>query len=129
MDDDETIPVPYRGWWRIVETSRWATKHLDSLGPALLSVTGTDDRLRMHCLLAYVTHRATKSGVSFTWHGAWEYDQVSGSGRVVLAKDGRLKGTLRIARGDSSTFIATRLAKPPVPIASPPSYGEKWGRR
>lgn len=25
---------------------------LDSLGPALLSLTGHDDRLRMHCLVA-----------------------------------------------------------------------------
>ncbi len=30
--------------------------------------------------------------MSFTWEGAWEYDRMSGSGRVTLRKDGRLKG-------------------------------------
>jgi hypothetical protein len=29
-----------RGWWRILETSQWANKSLDTLGPALISITG-----------------------------------------------------------------------------------------
>jgi hypothetical protein len=85
----ETIPLEYRGWWRITETSQWSSKFLDDLGPAMLSLTGDTDRLRMHCLLAYVNCRPTKTGVSFTWEGAWEYDQMSGSGRVTLGKDGK----------------------------------------
>jgi hypothetical protein len=32
--------------------------------------TGYGDRLRMHCLLAYVNCRPTKTGVSFTWEGS-----------------------------------------------------------
>src|SRR5258708_27485385 len=92
----DSIPSEYHGWWRITETSQWSGKFLDSLGPALLSLTGRGDRLRMHCLLAYVNCKPTKSGVSFTWEGAWEYDQMSGSGRVTLGKDGRLKGSIRI---------------------------------
>jgi metal-sulfur cluster biosynthetic enzyme len=50
----------------------------------------------MHYLLAYVTCKATKTGVSFTWDGAWEFDQMSGSGRVTLRRDGRLKGTFSV---------------------------------
>jgi hypothetical protein len=38
---------------------------LDDLGPAMLSITGNDDRLRMHCLLAYVNVNPTKAGASF----------------------------------------------------------------
>ncbi len=34
------------GWWRIIETSQWLNKHLDDLGPALISITGHADRLR-----------------------------------------------------------------------------------
>ena len=49
-----------------------------------------------------------KTGISFTWEGAWEYDPMSGSGRVTLGKDGRIKGSLRIKNGDSSTFAAVR---------------------
>jgi hypothetical protein len=79
---------------------------LDMLGPAVISLTGHADRLRMHCLLAYVDCTPTRTGVSFTWEGAWEYDQMSGSGRVTLGRDGRLKGAIRIKDGDSSTFIA-----------------------
>src|SRR5690606_23068834 len=52
------------------------------LGTSLLSLTGYDDRLRMHCLLAYVNCKPTKTGVSFTWEGAWEYDPMSGSGHA-----------------------------------------------
>ncbi len=125
----ERIPPEIAGWWRITETSEWADEHLDLLGPALLSLTGYADRLRMHCLLASVNCRPTKAGVSFTWQGAWEFDQVSGSGSVKLGKDGKLKGTFRIKDGDSSTFVAERAAEPDEPIPDPPRYREKWRRR
>lgn len=39
------IPPEYRGWWRIVDTGAWVNDGLDILGPALLSLTGDDDRL------------------------------------------------------------------------------------
>ena len=123
------IPREFQGWWRITETSQWGDDFLDILGPALLSLTGDGDRLRMHCLLAWVNCTPTRTGVSFTWEGAWEYDQMSGSGRVALARDGRLRGTLRIKDGDSSTFIAERTEEPDDPIQHPPSYRDKWRRR
>ncbi len=104
----ERLPPEIAGWWRITETSRWVDDGLDILGPALLSLTGYGDGLRMHCLLAYVNCKPTKTGVSFTWEGAWEYDPMSGSGRVMLGKDGRLKGKIRIKDGDESTFVAER---------------------
>lgn len=122
------IPPEYRGWWRIVETSAWVNDYLDDLGTALLSLTGDDDRLRMHCLLAYVNCKAIKTGVSFTWEGAWEFDQVSGSGRVRLGKDGKLRGAIKIKQSDGSTFIAERAEEPPEPISDPPSYRDKWRR-
>ena len=123
------IPSAYRGWWRIVETSQWVADGLDILGPALLSLTGHADRLRMHCLLAEVDCRPTKTGVSFNWEGAWEYDQMSGSGSGTLSKDDRLKGVLRIKDGDSSTFVAVRAEEPDEAIPDPPSYRDKWRRR
>ena len=129
MNTHDSIPAEYRGRCRITATSRWSSKFLDSLGPALLSLTGYGDRLRMHCLLAYVNCKPTKTGVSFTWEGAWEYDPMSGSGRVTLSKDGRIKGSIRIKDGDSSTFVAVRAAEPDEPLPPPPSYRDKWRRR
>lgn len=129
MNTHDSIPSEYHGWWRITETSQWSGEFLDSLGPALLSLTGRADRLRMHCLLAYVNCKPTKTGVSFTWEGAWEYDPMSGSGRVTLAKDGRLKGSIRIKDGDSSTFVAARTEEPKESIPPPPSYRDKWRKR
>jgi len=122
------MPEELRGWWRIVDTGTWVNDGLDILGPALLSLTGHGDRLRMHCLLAYVNARPTKAGVSFTWDGAWEYDQMSGTGSVRLAKDGTLRGKLRIRDGDHSTFLAERADPPDEPIPEPPSYRDKWRR-
>jgi hypothetical protein len=122
----DAIPSEYRGWWRIVETSQWDDSDLDILGPALLSLTGHTDRLRMHCLLAYVNAKPTKTGVSFTWEGAWEFDQVSGTGSVKLGKDGRLKGRFVIKNGDKSTFVAERTTEPARAIQEPPSYRDKW---
>lgn len=127
----ELIPSEYRGWWRIVETSQWVSDRLDFLGPALISLTGTGDRLRMHALLAYVNCKPTKSGVSFTWQGAWEFDQMSGSGRVTLGRDGRLRGVIKIKGGDSSNFIAERSVEPNVPIPDPratETSGESVGK-
>ncbi len=120
------IPSEYQGWWRIIETSQWVNDDLDILGTALISLTGYDDRLRMFTLLAYVNCKPAKSGVSFTWKGAWEFVPMSGSGRVTLGKDGRLRGAIRIKDGDSSTFIAVRSTEPAQPIADPPSYRDKW---
>ena len=122
------IPAEYRGWWRIVHTGTWVDDGLDLIGPALLSLTGYGDRLRMHCLLAYVDARPNKASVSFSWRGAWEYDQMSGTGNVKLGKDGRLKGVIRIKHGDDSTFIAERADAPDEPIPDPPSYRDKWRR-
>lgn len=120
------VPREYTGWWRITETGTWDNDLLDALGPAVISITGYADRLRMHCLLAYVNVRPTNAGVSFTWTGAWEYDQMSGSGSVRLGKDGKLHGKIRIKDGDSSTFIAERSSEPDRPIPEPPSYRDKW---
>jgi len=125
----DSIPAELRGWWRIVETDLWAHEGLDVLGPALLSLTGDADRLRMHCLLAYVHCTPTKTGVSFRWEGAWEYDPMAGSGRLVLTKTGSARGSLRIKDGDSSAFVAVRADDPVEPIPDPPSYRDKWRRR
>jgi hypothetical protein len=73
----------------------------------------------MHGLLAYVNHRPTKTGVSFSWEGAWEFDQMAGSGRITLRKDGSVRGTLRIKDGDSCTFTAERNEPPSDPIPDP----------
>ncbi|MBK6849144.1 MAG: hypothetical protein IPG96_16970 [Proteobacteria bacterium] len=54
---------------------------------------------------------------------------MSGSGRVTLGKDGRLKGSIRIRDADASTFVAVRTAEPDEPIEEPPSYRDKWRRR
>ena len=54
---------------------------------------------------------------------------MSGSGRVTLGRDGRLKGSFRIKNGDSSTFVAVRAEEPDEQIPDPPSYRDKWQRR
>ncbi len=126
---DREIPDEYYGWWRIIETSLWANDGIDVIGMALISLTGYDDRLRMFTLLAYLECRPTKTGVSFTWEGAWEYDPVTGTGSVRLRKDGRLSGKISIKNGDEGTFIAERAEKPDEPIPHPPDYRDKWCRR
>jgi hypothetical protein len=128
MPNNELHPELY-GWWRIVETSQWANDGLDVLGPALISITGYDDRLRMQCLIACVDMKPTEAGASFTWEGAWEYDPMSGTGSVRLGKDGKLHGRIKIKGGDESTFLAERAAEPAEPIPPPPSYRDKWRRR
>ena len=123
---DKDIPQEYYGWWRIIETSQWANKYIDLSGTALISFTGDEDRLRMFALLAYVNCTPTKKRVSFTWEGAWEYDPVSGTGSVVLRKDGSLAGKIKIRGGDGSTVIAERAKEPEDPIPDPPNYRDKW---
>ena len=119
----------WAGWWRIVDSEVWGREALELLGPALLSLGGEDDRLRMIAILARVHARPTKRGVSFTWEGASEYDPVSGTGTAAVDKDGRLKGRIRITDGDETTFVAVRTEEPDEPVADPPSYRDKWRRR
>jgi hypothetical protein len=122
------IPSAYVGWWRIAETSQWGNEHLDDHGPALISIIGHDDRLRMLALLASVTWAATPSGLKCSWTGAGEFDQMTGTGTVKLGNDGKLKGTFRIRQGDSSTFVAEKTTVPERPIPDPPSYRDRWSR-
>ncbi|MFZ2956254.1 MAG: hypothetical protein WA705_05140 [Candidatus Ozemobacteraceae bacterium] len=126
---DNDIPPEYYGWWRIVDTSVWGNHGLNIVGTALISLTGNDDRLRMLALVAYVNCRPTKTGISFTWEGAWEFDPVSGTGSVKLRKDGCLSGKIRIKGGDESTFIAERTTEPDKPIPDPLEYRDKWRQR
>ncbi|MBF0503340.1 MAG: hypothetical protein HQM09_24690 [Candidatus Riflebacteria bacterium] len=126
---DNEIPPEYHGWWRIIDTSAWGNNRLDLVGKAVISLTGYDDRLRMFALIADVNCRPTKTGVSFAWEGAWEFDPVSGTGNVKLRKDGRLSGRIRIKDGDDSTFIAERTTEPDKPIPELPQYRDKWRRR
>lgn len=108
--------------------SRWGNG-LDLLGTALISITGHGDRLRMHCLLAYVTWKVNAASLSYSWTGSWEFDEMAGTGNVKLRRDERLDGKLAIKNGDKSTFIAERAAPPENPIAHPPSWRDKWGSR
>jgi hypothetical protein len=123
------LPREYAGWWRIVEASTWDNGMLDLIGTALISITGRADRLRMFALLADVNWKTTKTGLSFRWAGAWEYDQMTGTGSVRLRKDGKLSGRFAISDGDKCTFVAERTDPPPAPIPEPPRYEDKWSRR
>jgi hypothetical protein len=101
---DRDIPYEYYGWWRIIETSQWINDDIDIIGPALISLTGYGDRLRMFIHLAYVNCNVTKTGISFTWKGVWEYDPVSGTGSVKLRKYGRLSGRIKIKMVTEALF-------------------------
>ena len=128
MEENE-IPSEYIGWWRITENSQWMNDELDALGPALISINGSNDRLRMLYLLAHVVFVPAKRGLSFMWQGAWEFDQMSGTGSVKIGKDGRLEGLIKIDQGDQSRFIAERTEAPDDLIPDPPRYEDKWRRR
>jgi hypothetical protein len=123
------IPPKYRGWWRIVHTDTWADEYLDDLGPAMLSLTGSDDRLRVQCLLARVKAHPVEDGILFLWMGAWEFDQMAGSGTARIDRNGWLRGRIEIDYGDESDFVAERAEAPSEPIPDPPSYRDKWRRR
>lgn len=114
---------------RCIESRSTETTLFTGIPRFLGAINRYADRLRMHCLLAYVNVRPTKSGASFTWEGSWEYDPMSGTGSVRLGKDGRLRGKIKIKDGDESTFVAVRAAEPTEPISDPPSYHDKWRRR
>jgi hypothetical protein len=118
------------GWWRITETSQWGSRSLDLQGTALISITGSYDQIRMIALIARVTSwKPTKAVASYTWEVSWEYDQMTGTGRVRIGNDGKLRGKFRIKDGDESTFIAERTTAPEEPIPEPPRYRDKWRRR
>ena len=124
----DPIPPEYQGWWRIVDTSQWMNEGLDDLGAPVFSITGAHDRMRMHCLIADVSWTPAETGIAFTWTGAWEYDEMSGTGHVTLGQDGQLEGTLRIENGDSSAFTAVRSEPPDDPLPPPPRARDKWRR-
>lgn len=120
-----TVDASWAGWWRIVESEISDRSALKSLEPALLPLTGEDDRLRMGAIVAHVHPWPTKAGVSFTWEGS-EFGPISGSGTPSLGWDGKLRGKIRIKDGDAGTFVAERTEEPDEPIRVLPSYRDKW---
>ena len=126
----EELPEDLYGWWRITDTSHWGNQYIDVLGPALICVEGTQYRLRMFWLIADLELMPTKTGARFTWEGMWEWDSMTGTGTLRLAKNGqKLHGTIKIKQGDSSTFVAEKTSEPNQQIPNPPRYRDKWRRR
>ena len=58
---------------------------------------------------------------------AWEYDQMSGTGSLRLAKDGQLHGRIRIKDGDASTFIAERARIQNAALHTVEAARRVWG--
>ena len=126
--DLDSIPPEYRGWWRITETSQWSSKFLDSLGPAMLSLTGHADRLRMHCLLAYVNCNPTKTGseIGQALLGTHERLQLDDrrsrgqAGRKALRGQGRTEGNrwFRFVRAGQPALFTFASSWPVKPTTS-----------
>ena len=99
----------FRGRWRIVETSAWASDVLDLDGAAHIAFeAGSFGKLQMIALHADIDHREDGDRIEFSWAGFDEGDPVSGRGFARLV-DGRLLGKLFIHRGDESAFVADRM--------------------
>ena len=82
------------------------------------------DRRTSRCARSARCPRPTSNGSTATGGSSG-----SARGLDALGKDGRLRGSIRIKDGDSSTFVAVRTEEPKEPIPPPPSYRDKWRRR
>ena len=102
--EDHEIPSEYIGWWRITENSQWINEDLDALGPALISISGSSDRLRMLYLLAHVVFVPAKTGLSFIGGlgvrpDVWDWQREDWQGRTTRGADqNRPRGPKQVYR-------------------------------
>lgn len=104
-----TDPSLILGRWQIIATDLWDKDYLDMLEPAHITfqANGTGE-------FAFGTVTATlqcyyaSDGVSFTWIGSDEMDEVSGDGSADLTEDGTLEGEICFHNGDDAEFKARR---------------------
>lgn len=97
------------GKWRIVETDLWDKDYLDMLGPARITfqANGTGEFAFGAVTATLQCHHASE-GVSFTWTGFDELDEVGGDGSADLTEDGTLEGEICFHNGDEAEFKACR---------------------
>ena len=104
-----TNPSPILGRWRIIETDLWDKDYLDMLGPAHITfqANGTGE-FAFGAVTASLQCYYASDGVSFTWTGSDEMDEVSGDGSADLTDDGTLDGEICFHNGDEAEFKARK---------------------
>lgn len=104
-----TDPASILGRWRIIETDLWDKDYLDMLEPAHITfqANGTGE-FAFGAVSASLQCYYASDGVSFTWTGSDEMDEVSGDGSADLADDGTLEGEICFHNGDEAEFKARR---------------------
>ena len=103
---------PFKGRWRITDSSNWSAEDLDLAGPAFIVFERDGSgEMQLVAIEATLDHRVSQRNgdwlIEFSWSGFDEGDEVSGRGSARI-EGGLLKGKLFIHQGDSSTFVAKR---------------------
>lgn len=97
------------GRWRIIETDLWDKDYLDMLGPAHITFRADGHgSFAFGAVTAGLQCHYASDGVSFTWVGSDEMDEVSGDGSADLTDDGTLDGEIVFHNGDETQFKARR---------------------
>lgn len=98
---------PFLGRWRIDHMDNYDQDYLDLVEPACIRFDRDGSgELVFGAVMGQLDCRYDKAGLTFTWHGQDEMDEVSGRGYAELKPDGTIAGHLYTHLGDDSGFKA-----------------------
>ncbi|MDH3662691.1 MAG: hypothetical protein OEU92_22120 [Alphaproteobacteria bacterium] len=101
------LAEPFLGRWRIDHMDEYDQDYLDLVEPAFIRFDrGGSGEFVFGAVTGQLDCRYNKTGVTFTWLGQDEMDDVSSRGHVVHRPDGTIAGHLYRHLGDDSAFTA-----------------------
>jgi hypothetical protein len=103
------------GLWHIYEMEQWDEDYFNMETQAYIEITPTNGGelqfgLVTGSLDGDLEDNNGKERFAFTWDGADEMDEASGSGWLQLSSKDQADGLIKMHRGDRSTFKARRVS-------------------
>ncbi len=103
------LAEPFLGRWRIDHTNEYDQDYLDLVEPALIRFDrGGSGEFGFGAVTDQLDCRHDRSGVTFTWLGQDEMDDVSGRGHAEQRPDGTIAGHLYTHLRDDSGCTARK---------------------
>jgi hypothetical protein len=101
------------GLWHIYEMDMWDEDYFNMETQAYIEITSQNGGEFQFGLVTgsidgYLENNNGKERFVFTWEGAAEMDEASGSGWLQLSSKNEVKGLIKMHGGDRSTFKARK---------------------
>ena len=100
----------FQGRWHIYEMEMWDEDYFNMEVQAFIEIKENDTgNFQFGLVSGWLDGETVGDRLEFTWDGNDECDEAKGSGWIELKDENTLEGKVKIHRGDTSKFRASRV--------------------